>query len=144
MEKADLICETGKQPQQLPGFRFHPTEEELVAYYLRNKVEKKLFKFNLIPDLDLYGYEPWDLPGVAVNRGEREWFFFVKPRGHSDGRPNRITAAGFWKATGTEKPVYTHYTSSLIGFRKTLVFYSGRALKGHKTDWIMNEYRSYT
>ncbi|KAH9307924.1 hypothetical protein KI387_035835 [Taxus chinensis] len=143
MEKVDLICEKEKHLQQLPGFRFHPTEEELVGFYLRRKVENKSFKFSLIRDLDLYAFEPWDLAGLEVNREESEWFFFVKPRGHSDGRLNRTTAAGFWKATGTEKPVHTHSTSKFIGFRKTLVFYKGRAMKGHKTDWIMNEYRLY-
>ncbi|KAH9307920.1 hypothetical protein KI387_035831, partial [Taxus chinensis] len=133
------------QLQEFSGFRFHPTEEELVGFYLRRKVEKKSFKLNLIRDLDLYAFEPWDLPGLALVGGEREreWFFFVEPRGHSDGRPNRITTAGFWKATGTDKPVYCQSTSKLIGLRKTLVFYKGRALKGRKTDWIMNEYRLY-
>ncbi|KAH9307926.1 hypothetical protein KI387_035837 [Taxus chinensis] len=131
------------EEQHLPGFRFHPTEEELVGFYLRRKVDKKPFKFNVIQELDLYAYEPWDLPGLSFNgeEKEREWFFFVKPRGHNDGRPNRITPEGFWKATGTDKPVYCHSTSKLIGLRKTMVFYRGRAIKSQKTDWIMNEYR---
>ncbi|KAL1133882.1 hypothetical protein V6Z11_A12G069100 [Gossypium hirsutum] len=48
--------------------------------------------------------------------------------------------AGFWKATGRDKAVYDN-KSKLIGMRKTLVFYEGRAPNGHKTDWIMHEYR---
>jgi hypothetical protein len=46
----------------LPGFRFHPTDEELVGFYLRRKVEKKPLRFELIKQIDIYKYDPWDLP----------------------------------------------------------------------------------
>uniref|UniRef100_A0A6N2K6C6 NAC domain-containing protein n=1 Tax=Salix viminalis TaxID=40686 RepID=A0A6N2K6C6_SALVM len=46
----------------LPGFRFHPTDEELVGFYLKRKVEKKLMRIDLIKHIDVYKYEPWDLP----------------------------------------------------------------------------------
>lgn len=46
----------------LPGFRFHPTDEELVAFYLRRKVEKKPLSIELIKHVDIYKYDPWDLP----------------------------------------------------------------------------------
>ena len=45
-----------------PGFRFHPTDEELVRYYLKRKVLNKPFKFDPISVVDIYKSEPWDLP----------------------------------------------------------------------------------
>lgn len=50
----------------MPGFRFHPTEEELVEFYLRRKVEGKRFNVELITFLDLYRYDPWELPGKYI------------------------------------------------------------------------------
>ncbi|CAK7357233.1 unnamed protein product [Dovyalis caffra] len=49
----------------MPGFRFHPTEEELVEFYLRRKVEGKRFNVELIAFLDLYRYDPWELPVLS-------------------------------------------------------------------------------
>lgn len=46
-----------------PGFRFHPTDEELVGYYLKRKVEGLEIELEVIPVIDLYKFEPWELPG---------------------------------------------------------------------------------
>ncbi|KAF2322643.1 hypothetical protein GH714_026487 [Hevea brasiliensis] len=76
--------------------------------------------------------------------GEREWYFFVpRDRRHgSGGRPNRTTVNGFWKATGSDRKIVSlSDPKRIIGLRKTLVFYKGRAPRGSKTDWVMNEYR---
>ncbi|XP_050231733.1 NAC domain-containing protein 6 [Mercurialis annua] len=127
----------------LPGFRFHPTEEELLDFYLKNIVFGKKIRFDIIGYLNIYHHDPWELPGMARN-GEREWYFFVpRDRRHgSGGRPNRTTANGFWKATGSDRKIVSlSDPKRVIGFRKTLVFYKGRAPRGCKTDWIMNEYR---
>ncbi|KAG0481102.1 hypothetical protein HPP92_011960 [Vanilla planifolia] len=35
-----------------PGFRFHPTEEELVGYYLTRKVASESFDLNVIKERD--------------------------------------------------------------------------------------------
>ena len=48
-----------------PGFRFHPTEEELIEFYLRRKVDGKRFNIDLIAFVDLYRYDPWELPGLS-------------------------------------------------------------------------------
>lgn len=60
-----------------------------------------------------------------------------------DGRPNRTTEKGFWKATGSDQRIFETVDRGrlIIGLRKTLVFYEGRAPQGKKTDWIMSEYR---
>lgn len=47
-----------------PGFRFHPTDEELVAYYLKRKINGRKIELEVIPEVDLYKCEPWDLPGI--------------------------------------------------------------------------------
>nr|KYP66884.1 NAC domain-containing protein 7 [Cajanus cajan]KYP66926.1 NAC domain-containing protein 7 [Cajanus cajan] len=44
-----------------PGFRFHPTDEELVGYYLRKKVASQKIDLDVIREIDLYRIEPWDL-----------------------------------------------------------------------------------
>ncbi|KAG8660072.1 NAC domain-containing protein 6 [Manihot esculenta] len=129
---------------QLPGFRFHPTEEELLDFYLKKMVLGKQIQYSdIIAFLDIYHHEPWDLPGLA-KIGEREWYFFVpreRKHGHG-GRPNRTTANGYWKATGSDRPIRCLTDPKrLLGLRKTLVFYTGRAPRGSKTDWVMNEYR---
>ncbi|KAK2359176.1 protein FEZ [Trifolium repens] len=125
----------------MPGFRFHPTEEELVEFYLRRKVEGKRFNVELITFLDLYRYDPWELPALAAI-GEKEWYFYVpRDRKYRNGdRPNRVTTSGYWKATGADRMIRTENFRS-IGLKKTLVFYSGKAPKGIRTSWIMNEYR---
>ena len=46
-----------------PGFRFHPTDEELVSYYLKRKVLGKPVRFDAIGEVDIYKHEPWDLAG---------------------------------------------------------------------------------
>lgn len=51
------------RPSLPPGFRFHPTDEELVAYYLKRKVNGRAIDFDIIAEVDLYKCEPWDLPG---------------------------------------------------------------------------------
>ncbi|WOL05894.1 NAC domain-containing protein [Canna indica] len=127
----------------LPGFRFHPTEEELLDFYLRTFVNGKKLHFDIIGNLNIYHYDPWELPGLA-KIGEREWYFFVTRdrRIGNGGRPNRTTERGFWKATGSDRPIRSAADPKrLIGLKKTLVFYQGRAPRGTKTDWVMNEYR---
>lgn len=126
-----------------PGFRFHPTDEELVGYYLRKKVASQKIDLDVIKDIDLYRIEPWDLQEKCWigYEEQNEWYFFShKDKKYPTGtRTNRATMAGFWKATGRDKAVYNK--SKLIGMRKTLVFYKGRAPNGQKSDWIMHEYR---
>ncbi|TKY66554.1 NAC domain-containing protein 72 [Spatholobus suberectus] len=123
-----------------PGFRFYPTDEELLVQYLCRKVAGHHFSLPIIAEVDLYKFDPWVLPGKAVF-GEKEWYFFSpRDRKYPNGsRPNRVAGSGYWKATGTDKVITTE--GRKVGIKKALVFYVGKAPKGSKTNWIMHEYR---
>ncbi|KAH7444096.1 hypothetical protein KP509_02G064600 [Ceratopteris richardii] len=125
-----------------PGFRFHPTDEELVSHYLRRKVCGRSFHFNAIGEIDLYKFEPWDLPERSIiQTRDKEWYFFIpRDRKYANGsRTNRATEKGYWKSTGKDRCVSSN--SRAVGTKKTLVYYIGRAPKGKRTDWVMHEYR---
>ncbi|CAL5187195.1 unnamed protein product [Lathyrus oleraceus] len=121
-----------------PGFRFHPRDEELVCDYLMKKVTHS--DSLLMIDVDLNKCEPWDIPEAACVGG-KEWYFYTqRDRKYATGlRTNRATASGYWKATGKDRSILRKGT--LVGMRKTLVFYQGRAPKGRKTEWVMHEFR---
>ncbi|VFQ58590.1 unnamed protein product [Cuscuta campestris] len=123
-----------------PGFRFYPTDEELLVQYLCRKIAGQDFSLQIIGEIDLYKFDPWVLPSKAIF-GEKEWYFFSpRDRKYPNGsRPNRVAGSGYWKATGTDKVISTQ--GRKVGIKKALVFYVGKAPKGTKTNWIMHEYR---
>lgn len=49
-----------------PGFRFSPTDEELISYYLKMKMEGSEKSVEIIPEVEICRYEPWDLPGFIL------------------------------------------------------------------------------
>ncbi|EEE68980.1 hypothetical protein OsJ_27899 [Oryza sativa Japonica Group] len=107
-----------------PGFRFHPTDEELVTFYLAAKVFNGACCGGV------------DIAEVDLNR--------LRDRKYPTGlRTNRATGAGYWKATGKDREVVAAAAAggALIGMKKTLVFYKGRAPRGEKTKWVLHEYR---
>ncbi|BBH01831.1 NAC domain-containing protein 101 [Prunus dulcis] len=52
------------QPNLPPGFRFHPTDEELVVHYLKKKVTSAPLPVAIIAEIELYKFDPWELPGT--------------------------------------------------------------------------------
>uniref|UniRef100_A0A6N2L4Z1 NAC domain-containing protein n=1 Tax=Salix viminalis TaxID=40686 RepID=A0A6N2L4Z1_SALVM len=142
-----------------PGFRFTPTDVELISYYLKKKIEGAERCVEVISEIEICKHEPWDLPATniaafamplisadyfkpakSVMPSESEWFFFsARGRKYPNGsQSKRATEHGYWKATGKERNVKSG--SEVIGTKRTLVFHAGRAPKGERTEWIMHEY----
>lgn len=48
-----------------PGFRFKPTDVELLKYFLKRKLIGKKLHVKVISEVDVYKYDPWDLPGIV-------------------------------------------------------------------------------
>ncbi|KAG5551888.1 hypothetical protein RHGRI_010110 [Rhododendron griersonianum] len=147
-----------------PGFRFYSTDEELVVHFLHRKaallpfhpdvipdldlypydpwVPVALLPFHpdVIPDLDLYPYDPWELDGKALAEWNK-WYYF------SRRTQNRISGSGFWKPLGVDEPVFstssTTGSKKLVGLKKHFyVFYkTTEATAEVKTNWIMQEFR---
>ncbi|KAG7551091.1 NAC domain [Arabidopsis thaliana x Arabidopsis arenosa] len=142
VEEGVVLNHGGEELVDLPpGFRFHPTDEEIITYYLKEKVLNSRFTAVAMGEADLNKCEPWDLPKRA-KMGEKEFYFFCqRDRKYPTGmRTNRATESGYWKATGKDKEIFKG-KGCLVGMKKTLVFYRGRAPKGEKTNWVMHEYR---
>ncbi|XWS54049.1 hypothetical protein CRYUN_Cryun10bG0055200 [Craigia yunnanensis] len=122
-----------------PGFRFHPTDEELVVQYLRRKVLAWPLPASIIPEVDVCKADPWELPGDLE---QERYFFSTREAKYPNGnRSNRATISGYWKATGIDKQIVTSRSNQAVGMKKTLVFYRGKPPQGSRTDWIMHEYR---
>lgn len=120
-----------------PGFRFEPTDEEIVFQYLSRKTFSHPLPALLIPEFDVFGFDPWELPG----KGDREkdmYFFCNKEGGRKMGR---ATDSGFWRETGSSKRIICSNRVPIVGIKKSFVFH--RRTKHHRavrTNWIMHEY----
>ncbi|KAF8704117.1 hypothetical protein HU200_031608 [Digitaria exilis] len=131
-----------------PGFRFYPSDEELVCHYLYKKVANERAAQGTLVEVDLHAREPWELPDAAKLTASEWYFFSFRDRKYATGsRTNRATKTGYWKATGKDREVRSSHGPAapsravVVGMRKTLVFYQGRAPNGVKSCWVMHEFR---
>ncbi|KAM7277167.1 hypothetical protein ACFE04_019033 [Oxalis oulophora] len=116
------------------GLRFHPSGDELIDHYLKNKVLKiDLHELDQwITEIDILNFEPQDLPAFStVQSDDWYWYFYYRledsgrrTRGGGSGGYNRTvkTGNGKWKATGNIRPVKDKKTNKKIGTKKTLVY----------------------
>ncbi|KAI3452896.1 hypothetical protein Pfo_009559 [Paulownia fortunei] len=129
---------------ELPfGYRFLPTAFELLQYYLVPKLKGEELPSDYVRDLDVYGYDPEQLPlNQSKYAREDEAYFFVPVKIKlSQGEDlTRTTPSGYWKICKENVPICG--PNGTIGFKNKLVFYHGKDPNGNKTDWKMVEYRS--
>ncbi|PAN36416.1 hypothetical protein PAHAL_6G280700 [Panicum hallii] len=139
-----------------PGFRFRPTDEELVVQYLRRKAFGVPLPAAVIPVVrDLYSLDPWDIPAADASEGEK-YFFAVRPASvgggcRKSGARSPATASGRWKPAGKEKPVVLPRPcgggSLLVGVKRAMTFAPRRKKKASAPSaalaagWVMHEYR---
>ncbi|KAK7856336.1 protein ntm1-like 9 [Quercus suber] len=124
-----------------PGFRFSPTDKELIELFLKPKITRNDEDIYFVPEVEFYKLEPWDLQYKSgIDTKDQEWFFFAaQGLQHQKGKGrNRKTEKGYWKVTGNDRKIKSEGT--VIGMKKTLVFHIGRSRKG--TKWVMHEYRT--
>ncbi|XP_038888469.1 NAC domain-containing protein 104 [Benincasa hispida] len=127
--------DTGHNFNLPPGFRFYPTDEELVVHFLHRKAALLPCHPDVIPDLNRFTYDPWNLDGKALGEGNR-WYFYSRKI------DVRVTDNGYWNPLGRDDPVLSTATSEVVGMKKYFLFHVQDAAAGPlKTNWIMHEYR---
>ncbi|XP_023913056.1 NAC domain containing protein 50 isoform X2 [Quercus suber] len=128
----------------LPGYRFSPTDDELIEDYLKLKITGKDNKNTWrIPEIDIYKYEPWDLPSFARIPTKDKVWYFITPQSlkHKNGNGmNRSTEKGYWKSTGKDRKIKSG--GEVIAMKKSLGYHIGRSPNGERTEWKMYEYRT--
>ncbi|WCJ22538.1 NAC domain containing protein 62 [Euphorbia peplus] len=125
------------------GFRFHPTDEELIDHFLIRKIHGDHEDDISFPEIKLCDYEPWELPDLIKKESNDEAWFFFSPCDYkykASLRLNRKTKAGFWKPTGKTRKVVNKCSKKVIGTKKTLVFYKGNNRKSIRTSFILHQY----
>uniref|UniRef100_A0A6M2E7Z8 NAC domain-containing protein n=1 Tax=Populus davidiana TaxID=266767 RepID=A0A6M2E7Z8_9ROSI len=118
------------------GFKFQPTNEELLSEYLVPKTRGDIMGGFPMAVVNLCEHEPWDLPGRSIIKfaGQVTWYFFC-PRDLRGKVHRRKTKAGYWKLTCRQKSITAEGTKKKIGVMRTLRFYENEV----RTGWMMYE-----
>ncbi|KAH7518946.1 hypothetical protein FEM48_Zijuj09G0225200 [Ziziphus jujuba var. spinosa] len=125
------------------GYRFHPTDEELLLHYLKKKVLNIPLPASVIPEFDVFQAHPNDLPG---DLREKRYFFYNQKRNVNDEMCKRVSGcSGYWKPViGKEKQIVASDNNDqrnrAFGVRKTLLFRERKRPRGRQTRWVMHEY----
>ncbi|XP_009589539.2 NAC domain-containing protein 96-like [Nicotiana tabacum] len=132
-EEKELCIENSVHTE---GFRFHPTDTELVKYLLQYVLKGRLPELIPIEEEDLYSKEPWV---VFKDRKERTLYFFteLKKKKIENSRFIRSVGKGSWKSQDKGKPVCSE-KGSVMGYKRSLRYQnSGSPQDG---QWLMKEY----
>ncbi|XP_045791690.1 protein CUP-SHAPED COTYLEDON 1-like [Trifolium pratense] len=130
------------------GYRFHPTEEELVGHYLEHKLAGNDSIVSNITEVNLNSIEPWELPVMLAlsktTSDDSEWYFFTTDdlKYKTSTRCIRTTNAGYWKKTGITREIKIKGTNNVIGTKKIFVFYKHYGSHIEKTNWIIHQYHA--
>ncbi|XP_019160703.1 PREDICTED: NAC domain-containing protein 83-like [Ipomoea nil] len=142
-----FVRDDGKVVKLPPGFRFQPTEQEIVFQYLQRKTFSLSLPASVISELpNICRYDPWNLPG-DMEQEDRYFFSSKEATKYPNGdQTSRVSSNGYWKPSSSEEkhitcPGKSSSIPMIMGMKKTLVFYYGKPPHGSKTNWIMHEYR---
>ncbi|XP_057452014.1 NAC domain-containing protein 83-like [Lotus japonicus] len=126
----------------LPGYKFDPTDEVLVYFYLKKKAFAQPLPFQIIPYFDVFQTEPWGLPGGDGKIfNERKCFFYNTMGRDLENLDIRVAGSGEWRVIEKGKDVLIPRNNQVIGKRNTLNFWEVQEACTRRTKWVMHEFR---
>ncbi|EEF47096.1 transcription factor, putative [Ricinus communis] len=124
------------------GWRFRPTDEELLCNYLKPKILGDPIGGSDVEEDNLCDYDPWDLFGKFKSKyGDDKERYFLSPCEYyerSGLRKRKAKSGGYWKCTGDPRLITLGDSDEVIGTKRSLVYHNPNA-----TDLIKTEY-TYT
>ncbi|CAN6883056.1 unnamed protein product [Brassica oleracea] len=133
--------------EEKPGFEFRPYDEELVGFYLRQKLlGNHSLVDGVIRDIKICSLDPWDLRFQSKIKSRDPFWYFLSRIENSGGRQSRTTPSGSWKLTGD--PVYVNDRwgnltgfRGKIGYKRVLTFSKGKSSSSSSSisEWVMHE-----
>ncbi|XP_022741618.1 NAC domain-containing protein 83-like [Durio zibethinus] len=136
MESQNFVVNGGiKMPI---GYRFRPTDEELVVHYLKRKALSLPLPASVIPEFDVFQTDPWSLPGDLK---ENRYFFSDRYGNGSNNKCKRVSGSGYWKPIGKEKTILASASNQVVGMRTALIFCERKRSNESKTRWLLYQYR---
>ncbi|CAN6865198.1 unnamed protein product, partial [Brassica oleracea] len=134
VEKRTMVNRSMKLPI---GYRFHPTDQELILHYLLPKAFASPLPSSIIPVFDVFFSHPLTFPG---DQEEKKRYFFSKKRREVSSRIKISSDDGYWKPIGKEREIIA--CGRTVGIRRTLAFHETNkaSSKLNKTRWNMTEY----
>jgi hypothetical protein len=109
-------------------------------YYIRS-LERVLLLFEIFFLVNLCHFELIEEYTKITEKGNDTFLHQDKERTQMEiDQIDQPVMHGYWKAIGADKTI-NDTSNIVIGFKKSLVFYEGKAPGGRKSHWIMHEYR---
>ncbi|KAL6216614.1 hypothetical protein ACLB2K_009835 [Fragaria x ananassa] len=126
-----------------PGCRFHPSEEQLLSYYLLSKKAYPAIPgaYDWIGELhDLRRLEPselqnWSWYSYDYKGRKRHWYFYMAGVWEEEKK----TKQGYWKRSGKVRDVFNRQ-GVVLGTKTSFVYYEGSPDTASRTDWVLYRY----
>ncbi|XP_057432560.1 NAC domain-containing protein 83-like [Lotus japonicus] len=127
----------------LPGYKFDPTDEVLVDFYLKRRVFAQPLPFQIIPNFNVFQTEPWCLPGGVDGKifNERKCFFYNTMCRDLENIDVRVAGSGQWRVVEKGKNIPIPQNNLVVGRRNTLNFWEMQGAYARRTKWVMHEFR---
>ncbi|XP_022754073.1 NAC domain-containing protein 83-like [Durio zibethinus] len=129
-------------PDQFPlplGYRFYPTKEEILQFYLPPAINGEPLPSNALIEREIYGEnrEPWN---IFDKDKKCSYWVFTMLKKKSKSRIDRTAGSGTWLGRSIKEVKDKH--GNILGFDKYFSFTckKDRSNRGSNGRWIMHEF----
>ncbi|KAG7557979.1 NAC domain superfamily [Arabidopsis suecica] len=130
--------------EQKPGFGFRPTDEELISYYLKNKILGNTWLVDdTINEINILNHHPSSFSSLSkIKSNDRVYYFFARKQYKTATKRKRSIKSWKWKVGGLVTKIKDE-SGNKIGKKRGILFddLDAPKAKGEKSSWVIHEYQ---